>query len=708
MGGFRELHLETGYDSDSDDIIDDFYIPVLSRTVYYDRLSGFFRSSSFAISAKGLDRLIENKGKMRIICSPMMDEKDVEILRNYSDDPVKFNEYVSKCLDNKLDSDFFDSDYTEALGWMLAKDLLEIRIVVMKKYNGDMMTAEEIDDSGIFHSKVGIFKDEEGQIITFSGSINETISGWTTNIEEFKVFCSWWDGQQYYKDDQKKFEKYWNVGKHIRSETLKLPDAIKQSWIKTVPSDYQQLRIFKKKKKFKLRKYQKDAISNWVDNGYKGIFNMATGTGKTLTSILAAKDLISKCDQKVVLIVAVPFQHLIKNPWYPSLREHLLQDAEKDVIIEAFGDSKKWNSIGIQYLPDYYVGIINSVTFITTYDTLFTEKFTDLVDRFKGKRLLIADEVHNAGADIYRTGLRSEYDYRLGLSATPGRYLDDEGTSYLFDYFDKEVYTFSLEEAMTTINPDTGLTFLTPYKYHPIFVSLTDDELQKYAEKTRRISMAIPDPDSPTPYELERYHKLLVERSRIIKNANEKLEKFITLIPEFKEQGIFDHCLVYCSDGKDTEDRTLKTIQRVIRELNANGVSNNRFTSEEDIDQRTVILDDFSSGNVSTLVAIKCLDEGVDVPATRNAIIMASTGNPREYIQRRGRILRRFKGKDYAELYDFVVVPRNNNATKDEKQILLSEYKRYKEFSDLSMNRKENELIITKLLDKYQIDEVRE
>lgn len=707
MGNFRDLSLESGYDSDTDDIVNEFYLPVLSNSKSYDRITGFFRSSSFAISSKGLAQLISNNGTMRIVCSPILGTDDVEILSKYSDNSHEFNEHVSMCLDKFMTDDFFDDDYTEALGWMLSKGFLEIRLVIMRDANGNLLTAEEIDKSGIFHSKIGIFTDLEDNIISFSGSVNETFSGWVSNVEDFDVFCSWKDGGlAHITRHQEKFNKYWKLGEHCRSSTVTLPEAIKQAWIKKVPSDRSQLRLLKKTKKSFLRDYQKEAIKGWKENAYRGIFNMATGTGKTITALYAAKDLITNSKEKIVLIVAVPFQHLIKDPWLSSLREHLLPNPNEDVIIEAFGDSKKWFAIGTTCAADYHVDVIKSIAFITTYDTLFTEKFVSLVDKFKGKKLLIADEVHNAGADIYRTGLRDGYDYRLGLSATPGRYLDDEGTSYLYNYFDKDVFTFSLRKAIKTINPDTGQTYLTPYNYHPIFVSLMPDELEKYAEFSKKISIAMPNAENPTPRELEYYHRLLVERSRITKNAAQKLEKFISLIPEFKQADIFNHCLVYCSDGRDSEDHTLKTIQRVVRELNANGISNNRFTSGENIQARSTILNDFANGAVSTLVAIKCLDEGVDVPATQNAIIMASTGNPREYIQRRGRILRRAEGKESAELYDFVIIPSSKTPTKDEKQIFQSEYKRFREFSDLSSNKDENNVIIDKIIREYDIGDI--
>ncbi len=245
---------------------------------------------------------------------------------------------------------------------------------------------------------------------------------------------------------------------------------------------------------------------------------------------------------------------------------------------------------------------------------------------------------------------------------------------------------------------------MTPYYYHPIFVSLTPNELKEYSELSVKIARCKPDDSELNPHQLEIYQSLLLKRARILKNASNKLQKLIELIPSFKEQGIFDRCLVYCSDGRDAADSSQKTIQRVVSELNSNLVTNCRFTSLESMAEREVILRDFSSGAVSTIVAIKCLDEGVDVPATRYAIIMASTSNPREYIQRRGRILRRAPGKDFSVLYDFIVVPSGDSADSDERQILLSEYRRFREFSDLSLNKSENKEKMFMLLNKYNIN----
>lgn len=290
MGNFRDLSLESGYDSDTDDIVNEFYLPVLSNSKSYDRITGFFRSSSFAISSKGLAQLISNNGTMRIVCSPILGTDDVEILSKYSDNSHEFNEHVSMCLDKFMTDDFFDDDYTEALGWMLLKGFLEIRLAIMRDADGNLLTAEEIDKSGIFHSKIGIFTDLEDNIISFSGSVNETFSGWVSNVEDFDVFCSWKDGGlAHITRHQEKFNKYWKLGEHCRSSTVTLPEAIKQAWIKKVPSDRSQLRLLKKTKKSFLRDYQKEAIKGWKENAYRGIFNMATGTGKTITALMLLK-----------------------------------------------------------------------------------------------------------------------------------------------------------------------------------------------------------------------------------------------------------------------------------------------------------------------------------------------------------------------------------------------------------------------------------
>jgi len=687
------------------DIINEFYNPALSNTTSYDRMSGFFTSTSLAIAARGIVNLINNNGKMRILTCPILSEKDVEMISFCSNDSNDLNDELASIMLKSMNVDFLTDETSEALGWMLLNGFLEIRIVLVNE-NDTYLSSKQIDDSGIFHNKVGIMKDNIGNIVSFSGSINESFSGWVRNIESFEVFCSWEEGsEKHITPHVNRFEQYWSFGHCGRSQTIPFPEALKNAWIKSVPSKKENLKIFKKcTTGVRLREYQNTAIREWISNGSRGIYNMATGTGKTITAIYAVKELLKGVDSNFILVIAVPNQHLIPDPWVKSLEKYLFTTESKNKIVQAFSGNKKWTGELSNAKIDYRLKMLKSICIVTTYDTLSSDNFISTLKSFSGKKILIADEVHNAGADTFRYGLLEEYDYRLGLSATPSRYLDDDGTQVINNYFNKEVFTFTLEEAIAKINPDTNKTYLTPYKYHPIFITLNEEELSLYNEYSSKIVKSF-IVDDPTPQQIKYRQKLLIDRSRIGKNAASKMDAMHTLVPELKKQGFFDHCLIYCSDGKDPEDHAVKSLYNVIEILNENKILNRRFTSDDDFSLRPEILNDFANGNVSTLVAIKCLDEGVDVPATRNAIIMASTGNPREYIQRRGRILRPSPGKEYATLYDFMIIPSGSEKYHDaEHQLFSTEYRRFREFSDVSLNKDENEAQINKIILKYNIE----
>jgi len=691
---------KTTYDTSmDDDVLRGFYTPALMSSKEYLRMAGFFSSASLAVAAEGIAGLIKNDGTMKLLTSPYLEPKDIEIM-NRLDGDGSVEEYISNKIAQTLDSEKILEDHVEALGWMLANKKLEIRIVLVKDENGKALTSDEIDSSGIFHNKVGILSDDQNTV-AFSGSINETYAGWKKNVETFSVFCDWEDGLKHIEPLRERFEHYWKLGESKRTYTMELSAAVKKELIRSIPLDRNDLRIFStpKNAKTKLRKYQTDAIDNWFENGRRGIFNMATGTGKTITAVHAVKRSMST-DPKTAVIIAVPFQHLI-DMWVKTIEKELTTEAFQPNFILAFDSRKKWAPEAKELVESLNFDVIDNLFIITTYDTFSSEKFAEMIASIRCKKLLIADEVHNVGAPTYMTGLREDYQYRLGLSATPARYMDEEGTTMITDYFGKEVYTFDLERAIREINPDTGQSFLTPYKYYPIFVSLNEDELIKYRELSAKITKITVNEET-TPHEMAIRMMLLIKRSKIIKNASNKLKKLEEDMLKLKESGFMNYCLIYCSDGRDKESEE-KTLKKVIQCLNRNSISNRRFTAGEDAEERKEIIESFGNGSTEALVAIKCLDEGVDVPATRNAIIMASTGNPREYIQRRGRVLRRSKNKEYATIFDFIIIP--NEVPKDidtELQILAREYERFVEFSKYSMNAEESNMMFEDAVKKYK------
>ena len=666
-----DLNIKFKYDSDSDDLINDFYIPVLSNSIEYYRMSGFFSSTSLAISAQGIGNFISNGGKMKLICSAALSEDDKSIIEEANENPEKFIEKYA-LEDFKSLEEGFVKDHVEALGWMLANNLLEIKIAIPK------------NAEGIFHSKIGILKDDKGNIISFSGSDNETASGWLHNIEEFKVFCSWDAAEEkYVNSDLEDFNKYWE-GNTSRTNIIDLPNAIRDEMIKLAPLSETELKVFKSTApKIKLRDYQSEAIKNWFDNDCCGLFEMATGTGKTFTALSCFKELSDSKD-KLITVIACPQSHLI-DQWIKDVK--LFHDGE---IIIASGKNSKWKEEFKKLRKKFYFGMLNKAVVMTTHASLSSEFFIDTINKFNVEKLLIVDEVHGIGSSKQKFGLDDCYDYRLGLSATPKRWFDDEGTEAIDIFFKGTVFEFDISRALTEINPDTNETYLTPYYYYPIIVDLTDEEYDQYLMYSYKIAQILGSKKKKNKdEELTKYNTL---RQGIINNAENKYYEFDKLL---KDNRNIDKLIVFCSPQQ------IENVQEI---LNRNRViPQHKFTQEESaaiskktgMSERDEILKLFAEGAYKALVAIKCLDEGVDVPVAETAIIMSSTSNPREHVQRRGRILRRAPGKKHAVIYDILVFPEE--PTEVGSKVMKNEILRYKEFAENATNSYD----CLKLLRKY-------
>ena len=669
---FKNEDIKFKYDSDKDDIVNEFYIPVLSNSVEYYRMSGYFSSSSLAIAARGIADFILNDGKMKLLCNAQLTKEDYDIIEKTNQDPVEFiQESFIHDLHNIEDN--FIRDHVKALGWMLANGFLEIKIAIPK------------DKKGIFHSKVGILKDNENNYISFSGSDNETAAGWLYNIEEFKVFKSWdFSEEKYVNSDLKTFFEYWN-GVTVRTDIIDLPSAVKQELIDYAPISRKELVVVSRKtrKPINLRDYQDDAIDSWFNHDCRGLFEMATGTGKTITSLSAFKQLSSTKD-KLVTVIACPQLHLI-DQWIKDV-----ENFHTGKIIVASSKEAKWKSKLSALRRDFYMDLEDKVVIMTTHDTLASEFFTKSIKKIRSDKLLIVDEVHGIGSSKRLEGLLEDYNYRLGLSATPKRWFDEDGTRAIYDYFGDVVFEFDIKRALTEINPDTGKHYLTPYYYYPIIVDLNDEEYSEYRDLSQKIAQAIARKKNNN--EKISLSALCNQRQKIINNAEAKYEEFRRLLRE--HEGI-DKLIVYCSD------RQIDRVQEILSEENVS--PQHRFTHKESsnkkkneaFSQRESILYNFEKGNYKALVAIKCLDEGVDVPVAENAIILSSTSNPREHVQRRGRILRNAPGKEYATIYDFLVFPKEK--TESGTKIMKKEIDRYKEFAELAINS----LDCLAILDKY-------
>jgi len=692
----RELNLKKAYSSETEDILFDFYIPVLKESIEYNRLAGFFSSTSLAVAARGVVGLIKNDGNMRLVVSPKLTKKDLQIILDTHKNPEKYIETkMLKEIEN-LENEFI-KNHIFALGWMIANKKLEIKIAIPYDENGNILSYDETESKGIFHPKVGILKDDEGNLISFSGSVNESATGWLENIEEFKVFRSWEISEvDYLNADVLKFKKFWD-GLSSKVKVIDTPKAVESKLVEIAPEDietinfenlYQKLKKHQKQEKIKLFKHQKEAVNAWISNDMKGIFEMATGTGKTFAALGCLRK-ISRSIQKLLVIITCPYQHLVQQ-WKREMEKF---GTKYDKLIIADSSNPPWKNELANSLIDLSLEHKNKIIVLTTHRTLSSYDFIRIIQQYSRDSInifLIADEVHGLGAEKSREGLLKKYRLRLGLSATPKRWFDTIGTDVIYSYFGNVVFEFGLDKAVSNINPATGKTYLTPYRYIPKFISLSVTELEEYIDKTVNIAIKLIKPKNKEEKD-DILENLLFKRANIIKNASEKYRVLEELLDELGPS--LKWTIIYCSPQQ---------IDNVMNILKKRGIIAHRFTMDQGtipekryngLSERDFILQKFAEGEYQVLVAMKCLDEGVDVPPARVAILMASSGNPREYIQRIGRVIRRYPGKNEATIYDIIVTPSFNELPSELKKIewkiFQKELERYEEISRHAINSAE-------------------
>ena len=380
---FRELNLRSSYETGQNDLIEEFYAPVLRYATSYDRIAGFFSSSSLAVAAKGIVEFIQHQGKMRLIACPILDEKDVEMIKSVSSNPELFLEEKLGMVFEDLE-DTFQENHIMALGWMLANGYLEMKLALVNA-NGRFCTATEIEQTGIFHQKVGIFTDSYGDKISFSGSINETASGWLNNIEEFKVFRSWNEEKKYLVNDEEKFQSFWeNQRDNVKTYTL--PDSIKKKLIeksKSFALDKIVVKNYKKYLRYKeevnalsLFFYQKEGIEKWKNNEFGLLFQMATGTGKTRTALGCMAEAMT-LTEKLIIIVACP-QGTLSLQWKKEVEDSPL-NIETNVVID--GTNNRWKSELQETVLRVVTGLSNSAIIYTTHVTSAKKEFADVINK---------------------------------------------------------------------------------------------------------------------------------------------------------------------------------------------------------------------------------------------------------------------------------------------------------------------------------------
>jgi len=680
----KDLGLQPVYDSAEYDLVQDLIVPLLRNSTSYLRGVGFFTSGWLKLAAEGIVQLIENGGIARIVISPVLEKPDWEAFQ--FGEQARTNSILKKVLEKQIVdiSNALKKDTLNALAWMISDNLLEFRFAVAKEYSR----------GSDYHDKVAVFTDGAGDYVAIHGSFNDTFKG-SLNGEAFSVFKSWEDGQYPFAvQHRKRLTELWEQGNRQFS-VFTLPEAVRQRFIQlrstkhrpyVTPTEPKTLesRTSDLHNPIKLYPYQEEAIRTWVSLNCIGIFEMATGTGKTLTSLSAAINRYNAIG-RLALIIVVPYLHLLEQ-WE---RECIKFGFQPILCSSAHRD---WHIEVKTKIQDFNIKALHHICILAVHATASTDRFIKATKNLKqGQTMIIGDEVHGLGAPVLRQAMISNASMKLGLSATPRRWFDDEGTKAIFDYFGTVCFEFPIEKAIGE--------YLTPYEYRPELVCLDSIEMESYENLTAKITLLIRMMDDNKPSLEEELKKLLLERSRIIASADEKLTRLLTILKDMidlhKENNSLSHTLIYCAPGSH---------KKVLRSVADLGLKCHEFVHTVSLNDRQKILEQFAKGDIQVIVAIKCLDEGVDVPSTRTAFFLASTSNPREFVQRRGRILRLDKGKDRAVVYDFIVVPRPENLSlkrEIDAGILKREMPRFAEFASVSINEFEARSKLWNLLNHY-------
>ena len=716
-----------------------FFNDCLENSKEFDLQLGYFSSATISVLAEGFATFISNGGKMRLVINHIVSEEDKEAISK------GIHGGVIDCFDLtnfealRQTFDEYQQQFFECLAFLIYNKRIDIRIIKPR------------NKKGIAHTKSGQFRDGDS-ITSFTGSANFTISGLFNNLEEITISRSDSVDKMVQKKIASQREEFDSImsGKKRNIEYLSpenLISAIQTNYgdkdIEELLDVEKKLRKIKEERKIKERQeqsdlvcddlniepqfpyssgpreYQKTAFENWKSNGQKGLFAMATGTGKTITSLNCLLEIYQRKGYYKAIIL-VPTITLV-NQWEQECRKFRFSN-----ITKVYSKNLTWRdeveriSFNEKYKTDREPEV--SYIIISTYASYSREKVFKILNSFDKRRLLmIADECHNMGSGSLVKRLKEiPYLRRIGLSATPERQFDDEGNKKLNKFFGSEehyTYEYSMEEAI-----HNGV--LCKYMYYPHVVRLTPDEMSAYVEISEKIAKYF-NYNTETFDHIDDILKMkLLERKRIIHKAVNKLDMFKSIIKKrFEEKGNLKYSLIYVPEGnkpdyvgaQDDFDRNenveddndaehlINIYTQAVTEVDDHVTVRKFVSGQKDRDE---ILYDFAEGKLQVLTSMKCLDEGVDVPRSELAIFCSSTGNPRQFIQRRGRVLRTHPDKKMAELHDLVVFPEINpysDSYRMEQSLVRGELQRVRNFANLSENPSYSEMELREVLDHYAL-----
>lgn len=659
---YKDLDIKRSYKSCGENkIANDFLIPVLKLTKRYKRSVGFFSSSVITTVIDGIVSIARNGGTIQLIASPMLSADDVHAIEL----GYQLKETI---VSNAFTEDFrravyeLDDSALKLLAELIARGILDIRIAVT-------------NSSGCYHDKLGILEDFDGNKIAFYGSANSSENGYKINYEKIRVVRGWIDGEkECVYDETNEFDLLWS-GHNPFVEVYSYKKSAYENIINVI--QHHQNRKNTSNEPIKLRDYQEKAIRAWVQNSYHGFYVMATGTGKTWTAIFSAKEL--QKEHEVMVVICAPYKHLVKQ-W----SEDVQKAYPNGKIILVSSENPSWEIQLKQEIIRQRYDAKRQLIVISTIASFKMSRFEQALKTSSQQKLLIVDEAHRF--TNRPDSIREQYQYMLGLSATPFSGTNAKKGRELMDFFGGEVFHLPIDEALKR-------GYLVSYYYKPIFVYANEKEEGLFKYYSQKILSCFKDNVCINPDLLV---KSLRSRLRVISMVEEKQTRINEILSYVEER---DHFVVYCGDGRlfDSDlGEEIRHIQSIKRVLTKADYKSSQFTAQEDMNTRMQLVDAFNKGEISALAAIRCLDEGINIPSIKSALILSSNDDYREFVQRRGRILRTYKDKKYATIYDVVVLPSSESVG-----WAKIELRRFLEYARLSLNWSDLKLELNRLLEQY-------
>ena len=687
--------------SDNEDALKDFYIPALSLSTKYTRSVGYFSSKMLSIAAEGISGLLQNNGSMNLIIGDPLDEEEYEAIKTGEDHKqrkiLEHNKVLEVMLESPLNE--LDAYRFDLLTSLIAADRLKISFAFKK-------------GRGMVHEKMGLLEDSEGNELVFQGSMNDSENALTGdfNWESTSVFESWDEAnyERHFLKIKKHLEKWTSsdVGEEIilfplPSESYEIflekrPMRSKEDLLNMdelqLSNDLYQKNLDSKELWPKIPKYlnghpyklgghQEKALDSWFktqseygQGNFRGMFEHCTGSGKTISAIHGITTLADKTKNDkggFFVVIAVPYQ-ILADQWVSELQNFNIK-ATRCYISERLwkNDLRTKVSDFIQAPLENFQAVVVVNATLRSND-FFQEQLSRISEKVKDRFIFIGDECHHH-TSINISRRLPDASLRLGLSATPYE-VNEEKNQILRDYYGSIVDKYSIKQALED-------EVLSKYDYHVHPIYLSEDEEERFNVLTRQIAALFDDSGSIT--DQHSFDIYSGQRARLLGSAEAKFEHFNSFLDT---QSIpKKHSLFFCGDGStedddnEFEEEMVRDLERISEILNQNGWIYSHFTYREGRVARTKIMQDFKTGDTQALVSIRVLDEGFDVPQCRTAFLIASSRNKRQYIQRRGRVLRKFHEKK-ASIHDYLILTNGYEESLFHSEALrICEFARYSE-----------------------------